>query len=142
MSLPTSLLSYKDCADTFEKTLLSPQGIRVRMPSFEKANFFRMRCHYFRTLDRRNNARIYESDHAMHGCSQFDPVVLKIRLIDSQFWLYFERQEQLEFAFEEITEKAEYIDYKPPLQITIQRQDGSTVEGELIPPGQKLLRRV
>ena len=139
MTLPTSLLSYAAEIDAMEKAMESDMGIRIRMRNWEHANFFRMRLHYARTLDRKQNKEIYQetSDHKMYGCSQYDPLFAKIRYIDGVCWLYLEKVDRLEFDTELLTERAPYMEIEPPkplLQITVRREDGSEGRAELLEP--------
>jgi len=44
MPLPTSLQSYQDCLDFFEKVVDDPKGGRVCLGGYAEAHYFRLRC--------------------------------------------------------------------------------------------------
>lgn len=92
MSLPSSLQSYQDCYDFFDKISDDPKGGRVFRGTYEAAFNWRQRAHYFRRLDREENTRLYQPGDPMYGKSAFDPFRLTIRK-DSEgfYWVYAER---------------------------------------------------
>lgn len=97
MSLPTSILSYGDCFKVMDAALEDAIGCRVKIEDYGAARFFRMRMNYARRLARAKNAEIYEEGHQMHGCSEYDSLVFRIRLdsttADEFYWVYAERQD-------------------------------------------------
>lgn len=142
MSLPTSLLAYADCIEAFDKCLEAASGmIRLKMPDYGAANFFRMRLHNARSLDRRRNREIYSAqpDHPMFGCSPYDPITAKVRHTDDSWWVYLKKISIDGIVIEEVTElppseRQLAIADTPRLQITVQRSDGAALEGEVLPP--------
>ncbi len=89
MALSSSIQAYPDCAEFFEAVVDDPQGGRIWKGTYEAAHTFRHRCHQFRRLHRKNNEKIYERGHLMHGCSEYDTLVLQIREdIAKEFWVY------------------------------------------------------
>jgi len=90
VSVPTSLHSYTDCVELFDRALESKAGIRVRMDSGEAATNFRMRMHQARKLHREQNKLTYQPDHPMFGTSPYDAYTLRIRAEDNTVWLYLE----------------------------------------------------
>lgn len=97
MSLPTSILSYGDCFKVMDAALEDDIGCRVKIEDYGAARFFRMRMNYARRLDRAKNAEIYEEGHRMHGCSQYDSLVFRVRLDqvggEEFYWVYAEKQD-------------------------------------------------
>lgn len=88
MPLPKSLQSYQDCLDAMDKAMADPMGVRVKVEDFNKGHRLRMRMHQARNLDRQSNAKIYEEGHAMHGASVYDPLVVTIRTVGDQHYVY------------------------------------------------------
>lgn len=118
MSLPTSRLSYKDCFDLYDKALESERGVRVRMPDPNYANFFRMRMHKARSIVRDENRLIYELGQPLHGCSEYDPLVLKIRIEEGgDCWLYLEKVDAIVMEVEPIEDVPALPPPEEPLQI-------------------------
>lgn len=93
MSASNSRLAYADCYDLMEQAISDPKGIRVQFSTQEEAVGFRQRIHYARKLHREDNAETYEVGHAMHGHSEFDALIARIKVDeDGLWWLYLERQ--------------------------------------------------
>lgn len=122
MSLPTSRLSYGDCFEVYDKCLESARGIRIRMPDRDVAWFFRMRLHMARSIDRKENKAIYEKGEPMHGCSLYDPIAIRIRTIGDECWVYLEPITSINLEIEPIEGDIPKLEYKPQLQITVQRE--------------------
>lgn len=92
MVTSTSLLAFTDCTDLMERALTEPKGLRVSFKSIGTARHFRVRCHSARKLHREQNATTYEDPtHPMHGRSEYDAVVIRIRWDpDAELaWVYF-----------------------------------------------------
>ena len=90
MSLSTSRQAYNDCYEVLEAALKDPSGVRVRMESLDAATHMRMRIHKARNIDRKDNAAVYDVDHKMHGCSQYDGLVAKLRKRANGWYVYLE----------------------------------------------------
>lgn len=90
MSISTSRGSYKDCFDVWKAALDDAEGARVKMTDFDAANHFRMRMHTARAIDRRDNKEIYEQGDKMHGASIYDPLVVRIKNEEGEFYVYVE----------------------------------------------------
>lgn len=134
MSLPTSRGTYSDCFDAYDKALEQSRGIRMRYPDYGHAYFMRMRLHMARKIIRKENGLIYEPGHAMHNCSIYDPISVKIRAGDEgSYWVYLEKFTLMDTQIEPITEPVPYLEYRPPLQITAQA-GGDRVEAQLEVP--------
>ncbi len=92
MSISTSRLSYTDCFDFFDKAIEDDKGARIIMGSFADANFFRMRCHTARKIDRQDNLKIHDKGTKLHGASIYDQVALRIRQDEEDnYWVYAEK---------------------------------------------------
>jgi hypothetical protein len=85
-------MSYPDCYNVMDQALADPVGVRIPMKTIDDAQFFRSRCHQARKLNRQANARVYpDTDHPLHGHSEYDQLVLKIRRFEDEVFLYVER---------------------------------------------------
>lgn len=133
MSLPTTRLSYVDCFDILDQCLDHERGVRVKMPDFNSANFFRMRLHQARTIVRNENKAIYERDHNMWGSSQYDGIAVKIRQEGDAVWVYLEKITSMDLVVEPIDGPIPQIEHRAPLQITLRMPDG-VLQGEVLAP--------
>lgn len=79
MSLPKSRASFQDCFDIFDRALADEKGIRIPVRNYQTAVHLRMRLHTARQLDRDYGRERYEPGHFMHGCSEYDRLVVKLR---------------------------------------------------------------
>lgn len=83
MSTSTSILAYADVRELLDRAIDSPNGIRVTLPDRLEgkpggtATYFIQRAYKFRTLDRRENAKIYPPGEPMHGKSVYDVLVVR-----------------------------------------------------------------
>lgn len=92
MSLSNSLLAYTDCLDFFDHVIDDPRGGRVFIGSFADAHHFRMRCNQARKLHRQQNTLIHPPGMPLHGCSEYDPLCLQIKVdTNGGHWLYATR---------------------------------------------------
>lgn len=91
MSISTSRGSYKDCFDVWQAALDDEQGARVKMADFDAAVHFRMRLHTARAIDRRDNAAIYPVGDQMHGTSVYDGLIIRIKNINDEIYVYAEQ---------------------------------------------------
>lgn len=135
MSLPTTEMSYTDCFDVLDACLAADRGVRVKMPDHDRATFFRMRVHQARQIIRNKNKVVYERDHAMWGCSQYDPIAVKIRIEDGTVWVYLEKISSVDLVIEPIEGPIPQIEHKSQLRIA---GPEGTIQGEVLPP----IRRV
>lgn len=92
MSTSNSRLTYQDCYDVLDKALDDPIGVRVKVATDGDAANFRVRLHTARRIDREENATMYGPDHPMYGKSVYDPLVIKIRPIRGQWYVYIEHR--------------------------------------------------
>jgi hypothetical protein len=103
MSLSTSRLAYTACYEAYDRAMASDRGIRLHFPNFSAANYYRMRCHMARKIDRRENKAIHpDPQHPLHGTSQYDALQLTIERVDGEFYLYFRKQVYLPSAIEDL----------------------------------------
>lgn len=93
MSLSKSILAYNDCETFFQAAENDPKSIRIRCSTEAEAVHLRFRMSYFRKLDRERNCEVYQPGEFMHGRSEYDKYVLKVRLIDDEWWLCLTRAE-------------------------------------------------
>jgi hypothetical protein len=93
MPLPTSLQSYGDCLDFFERVVDDPKGGRVYMGPYAKAYDFRLRCNKARLLHREENRVAYAEGHKLHGTSEYDAFKLSLKQDTEGGWyVYAERR--------------------------------------------------
>lgn len=91
MTVSTSRLAFDDCFDLMDRTLEEPQGIRVRFPSFGAANYFRMRMHQARSLDREDNKLAYDKGERLYGRSIYDPIKATVEEQGKAWWLILKK---------------------------------------------------
>jgi hypothetical protein len=109
MSISTSRLSYQDCFTLMEQALEDTKGVRVCMETFDKATFFRMRCHTARQIDRKDNKVIYKEGEKLHGASLYDALTFRIREDEEgKFWVYAEKTELEPGAIESLSDLEEF----------------------------------
>ena len=91
MTVSKSPLAYDDAYAALDAALADQQGVRVKMADEAAAINFRMRCHQARKIDRDRNAETYEKPDPRHGASDYDRLILRIRYVDDDWYLYFEK---------------------------------------------------
>lgn len=104
MPLSQSILAYIDCTDVLDRALESKYGIRVTLPNMTAAMHFRDRVHQARVLHRRENAKIYEPGHMMHGRSEYDVLRVRLRTGGHNGTVYMNLEKIEQFAPTEITD--------------------------------------
>lgn len=67
-----SLMSYNDVKEILDKALATPKGVELEFPTRPGAIRWLSRANTFRTLDRKNNEKLYPEGHQMYGCSPYD----------------------------------------------------------------------
>jgi len=95
MALPKSMLAYQDCKALYDAALTAVEagkfGARVRLPSFDAANYFRMRMNSARSVDRTANEAIYSPGDPLYRASAWDGLMVRIkRTDDGAYWVYAE----------------------------------------------------
>jgi hypothetical protein len=89
MALSNSIQAFPDCHEFFEAVADDPLGGRIWKGTFQAAHEFRHRCHQFRRLHRKQNEKIYERGHIMHGCSEYDTLKLQLKEdSNGEWWVY------------------------------------------------------
>lgn len=92
MSLPISKGAYHDCIEVFDKAIEDPHGVRVRLPDYSSANYFRMRMHMARKLNREENEETYpDPGHPLHGASPYDKLAVRLIELEGINYVYVER---------------------------------------------------
>lgn len=110
MSQINSLLAYTDCRKLYEAALADPKGARARIGTQDQCINMRTRMHYFRNLDRKANAQTYPADHAFHGTSIFDPLVVRMFPDeDGDWWVYVQPRTE-DMLIEGLSEVGDLID--------------------------------
>lgn len=118
MSLPKSIIAYKDCQEIYEKAMDSVnaggQGIRVRQESYGAAVYLRMRMNQARAINRRDNAEIYAPGDPLYMASEWDALIVTIKTADDVHYLYVESNLLDVSNIEEIPESDEAKKASPP----------------------------
>lgn len=99
MAYNSSITSYVDIRGALDKALESAKGVRLRFPDEQAAMTFKGRFHSFRSLDRKENKKIYDEGHPMWGRSAYDPLMAKT--VDEKT-IAIIKLEGVEFEVEEI----------------------------------------
>lgn len=95
MALSTSPLAYTDCREFLEQALSAPNGSRLPFRAETSAQHFRMRCNYFRVLDRKDNETIHEPGTPLHGKSEYDTLTLTVKWSPDEIWWVYAQQRTL-----------------------------------------------
>jgi hypothetical protein len=72
MSYGSLPLSLEDVKIILDRALNARVGVRVPFSTRGQAIYWRGRANYFRRLDRRENAHIYDESHQLHKQSIYD----------------------------------------------------------------------
>lgn len=94
MPLPKSRMAYLDCEEIYNKASESVDaggpGVRVRLGEWKDANYFRMRMNNARAIDRRDNEDSYEPGHPLYKASTWDALMVTIKKVDDEYYVYVE----------------------------------------------------
>lgn len=101
MATSNSRLSFDDCFEALDRALASPRGIRIIVDDEGAAYHLRNRLHKARVLDRKANAETYDETHPLHGTSEYDELVVKLRLANGKSTILIEKI-KLDAKIEEI----------------------------------------
>jgi len=82
--------AYQDCFDLLDHALESPAGIRNGPFDTGGAHQLRTRLNQARVLSRQDARLIYQDDDPKWNTSAYDPLVIRIKEIDEQYWVYIE----------------------------------------------------
>lgn len=113
MTLPNSLMAYQDCIELFDSAIEDATGVRLKVNDYDHAIHQRSRLHYCRKLHREENARIYDESNVMFGKSPYDAIVVRIKKVDEDFYLYLERNDKVRGEIESLSE----IEAAPKIEI-------------------------
>ena len=106
MTIPTNRMSYLDCYERFDAACEDPKGIRIPFDTQAAAKFYVMRMHNARSVDRRENAKMYDKGHKLHGQSSYD--ILQLRILgpadDGSWFVYIEPKDKFIQAIEPLSE--------------------------------------
>lgn len=92
MSLSKSRHAYHDCYSIMDMALADEAGVRANLRTENAAIRFRMRCHQARQLMREHNKSIYPENHPMHGCCEYDVLVVRDpEMTDDGWWVKLEK---------------------------------------------------
>lgn len=116
MSIQKSLLSYSDCVDYFDTALRFTEGCRIPVPDHDFATNLRMRLNNCRKLDRENNQALYPEGHMMHGRSQYDKIVCKIREESGKVYVVLERTDILRLQVEPLGREIGELEAPAPMK--------------------------
>lgn len=72
-----SLMAYTDVKEVLDKAIESKKGLKVSFDTVNGAIRWTSRANSFRILDRKNNLKLYQEGHSMHGCSPYDTLWIK-----------------------------------------------------------------
>lgn len=118
--------AYGDCRDLFEKADEDDKGCRIYIGNGDegrgKARHFVMRMHQARDLIRKENRKLYDIGHPMHGTCIYDKFKCSMRTDRSDcWWVYVEKIELDLGAVENLSELVDYEFVAPTPQITHQQ---------------------
>lgn len=136
MSLSDAKWAYKDCYDLMDKALKAERGIRVHLADYNSANYFRMRVHKARAVDRMEMRKAYLPEDPKYGCSEYDTLVCLLRVEDGEHYAYIQKGGIEILGIEEITEenKPKRLEHQPMKLI-----EGPKAEPEIILPRRRLI---
>lgn len=89
MTIPTNRMSYHDVYEKFDLAMEDPKGIRIPFDTRGEAQHYQMRMHNARSVDRRENAKMYERGHPLHGQSSYDVLQVRIRQGEDETWFVY-----------------------------------------------------
>src|SRR5258708_10661161 len=93
MALSNAIMAYQDCKEFLERAIDEEEGARIPFRPEREAEYWRMRCNQFRSLDRRQNQMVFELGHKMHGQSEYDGLTMVIKQSqDGYVWVYAEKR--------------------------------------------------
>lgn len=121
MTISDSKLAYLDCYKILDAAIDATGGCRVHVVDENAAIHLRMRLHQARKIERRENRKVYERDHPQHGASVYDGLIVRIKIIDEEAWVYVEKNTAAILAIESI-DQLHQIEDRTTKQITQEPQ--------------------
>jgi hypothetical protein len=109
-----------------DAALDDPVGVRLQVPDLDAAYNLRLRLNQARKLDRDQNKKIHEPDSPMHGRSEYDRLVFRIKAVNGQRFLYVEQTLAIAPKIEPLaTVKDKAVPARPvPLTLSVTRDEG------------------
>ena len=105
MTIPTNRMSYADVYEKFDEAKDDPKGIRIPFDTRAEAMHYQMRMHNARSVDRRENAKLYDKTHPLHGQSSYDTLQVRIREAEDGTWfVYIEPKDKFIGQVERLSE--------------------------------------
>lgn len=119
MSVSTSIIAYQDCIEFMDRAIADDTGARLKVIDYADAVVQRTRIHYARKLHRDENAKTYEQGHQMHGRSEYDALVCRIKKVGEDYYIYLERTDKVKGKIESLSglDEPTQIAHEPPRQI-------------------------
>ena len=138
MPISNSPLAYEDCYEALNRALEDARGVRLKVNSRANAEFLRMRLNMARVINRDQNTKTYDSDHPMHGRSEYDKLMFRIKEIKNgsevKVYVYLEQVATFHPEVEELStleNEGEEVKTKPePLKIeslVIRKKEEETI---------------
>lgn len=91
MPTSNSRLAFEDCFEILDIASEDNNGARVQVPAHSDAMQLRTRLHVARRIDRDENAKTYDKDHPLHGKSIYDRLVVRLKTLGDDHFVYVER---------------------------------------------------
>jgi len=85
-----SKFAYDDCYGAMDRALEDGKGVRLAFAKYGDAVHFRMRLNKARAIIRKDNLKIYDFTHPMHGHSSYDSLLFKVTKLDEIWYTYVE----------------------------------------------------
>ena len=105
MTIPQNRMSYQDIYEKFDLALEDPKGIRIPFDTYGEAQHYQMRMHSARSVDRRENAKMHDEGHQLHGQSVYDVLQVRIRKgEDGTHFVYVEPKDKYVGEVEHLSE--------------------------------------
>lgn len=133
MPTSNSRLAFEDCYEILDIAIDDPNGARVKVMSHADAMMLRTRLHTARRIDRQENAKTYSDDHPLHGKSNYDRLVVRLKTLGGVQYVYVERV-QRPTGIEPLSEIMDGPQLEPPKVMKLLEGPEVTV--------QRILRRV
>lgn len=89
MTIPTNRMSYADVYEKFDEAKDDPKGIRIPFDTKGEAMHYQMRMHNARAVDRRENAKMLDKSHPLHGQSSYDVLQVRLRKGEDDTWFVY-----------------------------------------------------
>lgn len=100
MVTSNSITSYDDCFKWMAAALDDEKGARIECEDHGKARNLQLRINKARYLHRQQNARIYDKEDPMHGRSEYDGLIFRVKSVGEKWYVYLEIQAAREDGFE------------------------------------------